>query len=73
MSLIIDAHEGGSVQNYDVLGANIHTSIPNNNHITMKFEGDFLNIMCDVSPKHNPNVRIEVTNEVLYMIVLKAI
>ena len=37
-SLIIDTHEGRSVQTFDVPGAHIHASLPGENKVSIKFE-----------------------------------
>ena len=51
-SLIIDTHEGIAVQNFDVTGAYIHLSLPDDKIVHMKFEGKFVDIMCEVNPEY---------------------
>ena len=38
-SLLIDAHEGRAVYTFDVPGAYVHTSLPHDKIVHMKFEG----------------------------------
>ena len=49
-SLIIDDHEGRSLHTFDVPGAYLHASIPDDNIFHMKSEGEFVDIMCEVNP-----------------------
>ena len=51
-SLIIYTHEGISVQNFDVPGAYIHTSLSDDMIVHMKFKGEFVDIMCEVKPEY---------------------
>ena len=39
----------------------------------MKFENEFIDIMCEVNPEYKDHVRIENGKKVLYVQVLKAI
>ena len=52
VSLLIDAHEGRSVQTFDVPGAYIHASLPDDKVVHMKFEDKFVEIMCEVNPEY---------------------
>ena len=45
-SLLIDAHEGRAVQTFDVPEAYLHASLPYDKVVHMKFEGEFVEMMC---------------------------
>ena len=49
-SLLIDAHGGIAKQTFDFTGAYIHTSLPDDKFVHMKYEGEFVDIMCKVNP-----------------------
>ena len=49
-SLLINSHEGRAVQTFDVPGEYIHASLPDDKVVHMKFEGGFLEIMCELNP-----------------------
>ena len=50
VSLFIDAHEGRAVNNFDVPEVYVLASIPDDKVVHMKFEGEFVDIMCGVNP-----------------------
>ena len=54
--IIIDAHEGRDVAIFDVPGAYLNTDTPEDKFILLNIEGDFVDIMCEVNPKHKKNV-----------------
>ena len=58
-SLIIDAREGRDVEIYDVPGAYLNADIPEDKFILLNIEGEFVEIMCKVNPKHKKNVRAD--------------
>ena len=70
---IIDSIEGRKVQTFDVPGAYLHAEIPEQDRVFMKFEREFVDIMCEVNPEYKDHVRIENGKKVLYVQVLKAI
>ena len=51
-SLIIDANKGRYLAIYDVLGAYLNADMPNDKFIMLKFEGEIVDIMCKLNPKH---------------------
>ena len=51
-SLLIDAHEGRAVQTFDIPGAYLHVSLPDDKVVHMKFEGEVVDIMCEVNPEY---------------------
>ena len=56
-----------------VPGAYLNDDIPEYKFILLNVEGEFLNIMCEVNPKHNKNVRVENGVKLLYISLLKAL
>ena len=52
VSLLIDAHEGIVVQSFDVLGSYLHASLRDDKVVHMKFEGEFVDIMCELNPEY---------------------
>ena len=51
-SLLIDAHEGRAVQTFAAPGEYLHASFPDDKVAHMKFEGEFLDIMCEENPEY---------------------
>ena len=72
-SLIIDAHERRDVSIFDVPGAYLNADTTEYKFILLKIEGEFVDIMCEVNPKHKKNVRLENGVKVLYLRILKAL
>ena len=70
---IIDLIEGRKVQTFNVPGAYLHAEIPEEKRVFMKFEKEFVDIMCEVNLEYKEHVRIENGKKVLYVQVLKAI
>ena len=58
-SLLIDDHEGRALQTFDILGSYLHASIPDEKVVHMKFEGGFVEIMCEVNPEYEKFVTCE--------------
>jgi hypothetical protein len=73
VSLMVDAHEGRAVQNFDVPGAYLQTPMPDDLIVHMIFEGEFVDILCDADPSFLPHVTYEKGKNVLYARVHKAI
>ena len=72
-TLTIDAKEKRDVAVFDVPSAYLHAEMPASKKVTMKLEDKFVNIMCNVSPKYLPYVRMENGKKVLYLRILKAL
>ena len=72
-SLLINAHDGRAVPKFKVPVANIHASLPNDKVVHMKFEGEFMEIMCEVNPEYEKFVIYEKGKKVLYVLILKSI
>jgi hypothetical protein len=70
---MIDAHEGRAVQTFDVPGAYLQTPMPEDKIIHMKFEGDFVDILCKSDESFRQHVTYEGNKKVLYVRVHKAI
>ena len=73
VSLLIGAHEGIAVHRFNFTGAYLHSSLPNDKVVRMKFEGEFLEIMCEVNPEYGNFVIYNKYKKVLYVPILKAI
>ena len=50
VSLLINTHEGRAVQTFDVPGLYLHASFHDDKVVHIKFEGEFVDIMCEVNP-----------------------
>ena len=61
---MINAHEGISVQTFDVPGAYIHASLPDDKILHTKFEGEFVDIMCEVNPEYENFVRYDLQSTI---------
>ena len=72
-SLIIDSHEGRDVVIFDVPGAYLNADIPEDKSILLNIEGEFVDIMCEVNPKHKKDIRVENRVKVLYLRLLKSL
>ena len=70
---IIDSIEDRKVQTFDVPGVYLHAEIPEDERVFMKFEKEFIDIMCEVNPEYKEHVRFKNGKKVLYVQVLKAI
>ena len=51
-SLLIDSHEGISVHTFDVPGAYLYASRPDDKVVHMKFGAISVEIMCKVNPEY---------------------
>ena len=51
-SLLTDSNEWREVHNFDVPGEYIHTSLSDDKVLHMKFEVEFVEIMCKVNPEY---------------------
>ena len=71
--LDIYAHEGRYVELFGVHGAYLNSDIPEDKFILLNFEGRFVDIMCELNPKHKKNVSVENVLKVLYLRLLKAL
>ena len=57
--LLIDSHEGRAVQTFDVTGAYLHASLLDDKVVHMKFEGESVDIMCEVNAEYEKFVKYE--------------
>ena len=73
VSLLIDDHKGRSVHTFDVPGAYLHGSLPNDKVAHMKFEGELVDIMCEVNPEYEIFVTFQKDKKVLYVLILRAV
>ena len=62
VTLLIDAYENRDSAISGVLGAYLQVDFlegSNNERVLSKLPGEFIDIMCEVNPKHSPNVVFE--------------
>ena len=71
--LLINSYEGRDVAIFDVPGAYLHADIPEDKFVLLKFENEFVDIMCEVNPEFLQDVTYENGRKVLYVQILKAI
>eukprot|EP00957_Ditylum_brightwellii_P090116 6863109-Ditylum_brightwellii.AAC.1 len=72
--MVIAAHEGKKAISFDVPGAFLQTELPDDKLLLLRLTGDFVDIMCDIDPEHQKNVRIDKNGKkVLYLHILRAI
>ena len=75
VTLLINAYEGCNAAITGVLGGYIQVTLsPNarNERVLMKLEGDFVNIMIKINPKHAKNATFKNGNK-LYLEILQTI
>ena len=72
-TLVVDAYEGRYVRIFDVPGAYLNADIPDEKDVRLKFEGEFVHIMCYVNLDNIPNYCSENVNKVLYLNMMKYI
>ena len=58
-TLIVDAHEIRNMTNFDIPGAYLHADTPKEKRIIMNLKEDVFDIMCQVNPEYDQNVRYE--------------
>ena len=58
-TLIVDAHEGHDVANFEVPGAYLYADIPKDMRILMNIRGDFVDIVCEVNTEYEQHMRYE--------------
>ena len=58
-SLIIDAHKGRDVAIFYVPGSYLNAYMPENKLILLNIEGGFVDIICELNPEQNKNVRVK--------------
>ena len=56
---IIDSIEGRKVQTFDMPGPYLHAEIPEEDCVFMKFEKEFVDIMCEVNSEYKEHVKIK--------------
>ena len=72
-SLMIDAYEDRKVAVFDVPGAYLQTSLPDDKFALLVLEGQFVDIMCEINPEYEVGVRMQNGKRVLYLRIKKAI
>ena len=56
-TLAVDAYAGRGVRIFDVPGAYLNVGISDEKDFRLKFEGEFVDIMCNMNLDHIPNIR----------------
>ena len=72
-SFIIDAHERRAIQTFDAPGAYLQTPMPEDKNTHMKFEGEFVDILCESDKSFKQHVTYKGKKKVLYTRVYRAI
>ena len=77
-TLMIAIHEGRKLISFDVPGAFLQAEMSEDKLVLLKFKGQFAEMMCEINPEHQMNIRYEVgrnekTTKVLYMKVIRSI
>ena len=70
-SLTVDAHEGRYVVIFCVPRAYLNADMLEDKFILLKIEGKYVDIMCELNPKHKKNVRVDNGVNILYLCLLK--
>ena len=69
--LIIDAHEGRDVAVFDVPVTYLNAEITESKFILLNIEDEFMDIMCEVNPKHNKYIHVYNGVKLIYLRLLK--
>ena len=72
-TMIVDAYEGRDVGIFDIPGAYLHADMPKEKFVLLKLEGRFADIMSEVNPNLQRDIRYENGKKVLYLRLLKAL
>ena len=72
-TLIISGYEGRDVASFDVPGAYLHATMPEDKRVLLRLDGECVDIMCDVNPSFKKRVVEEKGRKVLYLRVLRAL
>ena len=73
VTLIIDAYEQRQASVFDIPGAYLNAYLPDTRTVLIKFEQEFVDIMCTLRPELQQDVIIEGNKQVLYMRIVKAL
>ena len=71
--VLVDAHAGRAVMNFDVPGAYFQASLLDDKVLHMKLKGEFVDIMCKVNPEYEIVLIYEKFKKVIYVLISKAI
>ena len=72
-TLLISAFEDRDVASFDVPGAYLHATMPEDKRVLLRIDGDFVDIMCDVNPEFRKSVITDGKKKVLYLKILRAL
>ena len=70
---MIDSNEGREVHIFEVLGSYLNASLPVDKVLHMEFEGEFVDIMCEVNPEYEKSVIYDKGKKVLCVMILKVV
>ena len=62
-----------AVYTFDVPEAYLHASLPDDNIVHMKFEGEFVDIMCEVNLEYEKFMTYENSKKLMYALILRDI
>ena len=57
----------------DAPGVYLDASLIDDKKLLIKFDGEYVDIMCEVKPEHKPNMRTDHGKNLIYIQVLKVI
>ena len=72
-TLVVGAYECQDVAIFDVPLLCLNADMPDEKYVRLKFEGEVVDIMCDVNPDHTPNIPYKSVKKVVHLRVLKAL
>ena len=72
-SLLIGAYEGRQLISYDVPGAFLQAMMSDDKLVLLKMKGRIAEMMCEVNPEYEKNLRKDNGKTVLYHKVVRAI
>ena len=73
-TLVIASMEERHVISLDVPGAFLQAELPEDKFLLLRLSGDFVDIMCQISPEHKNNVTVDKKGrKVIYMRVVRAL
>ena len=58
-TMIIAAHEKRKQAVFDIPGAYLNADLPDDKFVLLKFEGEFVDILCEVNPEYKQDIIIE--------------
>ena len=72
-TLLIDVIEGRSVTIADIPGAYLHADMPKDRTLLLKLTNELVEIMCEIDPQYEKEVKMEGNTKVLYVKIVRAL